>query len=114
MRDQSAPQKDRAASVMSASRPSSPWRVVAVTPRASYKLRVRFADGLEGDVDMSVLIFSERAGVFAALKDEALFNDVFVDQGAVAWPNELDLAPDAMHRAIRATGSFIPGMEQAA
>jgi hypothetical protein len=99
---------------MGAQRPSSAWRVVAVGPQDSYKIQVRFADGLEGVVDMSVLIFSERAGVFAALKDETLFKSVLVEQGAVAWPNGLDLAPDAMHRAIRATGTFIPGMEQAA
>ena len=68
----------------------------------------------EGEVDLSHLIHSPAAGVFAALQDEALFAAVLVDHGAVAWPQGLDLAPDAMHRAIRATGCFRPGTERAA
>jgi hypothetical protein len=37
------------------------------------------------------------AGVFAALRDPSLFAQAALDYGAVSWPGELDLAPDAMH-----------------
>jgi len=30
-----------------------------------------------------------------------------VHLGAVTWPGELDLAPDAMHAAIRRTGVWV-------
>jgi hypothetical protein len=30
-----------------------------------------------------------------------LFNRVFMDYGAVAWPGEIDLAPDAMYDTLR-------------
>jgi hypothetical protein len=29
-----------------------------------------------------------------------LFAQVFIDYGAVAWPGEIDLAPDAMYAQI--------------
>jgi hypothetical protein len=50
---------------------------------------------------MSGMVHSPRAGVFAALADPSLFAQVTLDYGAVTWPGELDLAPDAMHAAIR-------------
>jgi len=45
--------------------------------------------------------------MFAALRDEAVFGKVFLDLGAVTWPGEIDLAPDAMHDAIAARGEWI-------
>ena len=62
---------------------------------------MRFNDGLEGTVELSGLIHSPAAGVFAALRDEKLFRQAKVVLGAVTWPGDLDLAPDAMHCAIR-------------
>jgi hypothetical protein len=52
-------------------------------------------------VDLSHLVHSPQAGVFAALADPSLFAQVTLDYGAVAWPGELDLAPDAMYAAIQ-------------
>jgi hypothetical protein len=52
-------------------------------------------------VDLSRLVHSPKAGVFAALADPSLFAQVKLDYGAVAWPGELDLAPDAMYAAIQ-------------
>jgi hypothetical protein len=66
-----------------------------------FRLQVSFADGLSGTVDMSGLVHSPRAGVFAALADPSLFAQVKLEYGAVAWPGELDLAPDAMHTEIQ-------------
>jgi len=50
---------------------------------------------------MSRLVHSPRAGVFAALADPSLFEQVKLEYGAVAWPGELDLAPDAMYAEIQ-------------
>jgi hypothetical protein len=79
--------------------PRSPWRVTEVEALPDFRLRVAFADGLTGTVELSGLVHSSRAGVFAALADPALFAQVKLDYGAVSWPGELDLAPDAMHAA---------------
>jgi hypothetical protein len=48
-------------------------------------------------------IASPGAGVFTALTDAAVFNRAFVRLGAVSWPGDLDIAPDAIHAAIKAS-----------
>jgi hypothetical protein len=70
------------------------------------RLFVRFVDGLAGVVDLSALIASPNAGVFARLRDRSLFAKAYVEMGAVVWPGELDLAPDAMHAAIKEHGEW--------
>ncbi|MDA8093488.1 MAG: DUF2442 domain-containing protein [Betaproteobacteria bacterium] len=86
--------------------PRSPWRVASVEALPDYRLNVRFLDGMEGTVDMSALVRSADAGVFAVLADPLRFAEVFVELGVVTWPGELDLAPDAMHAEICAHGEW--------
>ena len=47
------------------------------------RLRVAFADGLAGTVDMSRIIHSQKAGVFAQLIDPSLFAQVRLEYAAV-------------------------------
>jgi len=70
-------------------------------------LRVAFGDGLTGLVNLSRLVHSPQAGVFAALADPSRFAQVKLEFGAVAWPGELDLAPDAMHAEILELGEWL-------
>jgi hypothetical protein len=100
-------QEDRTSEVVPDVVPKAPWRVAEVRVLAEYRLWVRFIDGLEGTVDMAGLIRSSRAGAFAVLSDESLFAQAFLCYGAVTWPGELDLAPDAMHEAIRRDGEWV-------
>ena len=86
-----------------------PWVVVEAGVVGPWRLRVRFADGQEGLVDMQRRVFGEHAGVFASLRDPELLNQVHVFMDAVAWPGGLDLAPDAMHAAIAKDGIWHPG-----
>jgi hypothetical protein len=90
-----------ASSIAAKVTPWSHWCVTEMEALSGFRLRVAFADGLAGFVDMSCLVHSPKAGVFAALADPSLFAQVTLDYGAVAWPGELDLAPDAMHAAIQ-------------
>lgn len=99
-------EQDRTAEVIPPIRPQAPWRVAQVDALPEFRLRVRFNDGTEGEVDMAGLIRSPEAGVFAALRDEALFCQVGLEWGAITWPNGLDLAPDAMYEAIRQRGNW--------
>jgi len=89
--------------------PSSPWSVRHVQTLPDYRLAVSFADGTQGIVDLSNFITGPQAGVFSALADTKLFLQAYIDYGAVTWPGELDLAPDAMYDAIKATGEWRPG-----
>ena len=80
------------------------WDVVEVSAEKYLILSVRFADGLVGRVKF---LPQRLKGVFAVLKDKEFFNKVFVDDGVVTWPGELDLAPDAMHAEIKKNGEWI-------
>jgi hypothetical protein len=77
-----------------------------VIPLPGYRLAVRFFDGVAGVVDMSALVLSPNAGVFGALADPQRFAEVFIEYGAVTWPGELDIAPDAMHTQLSAGGEW--------
>lgn len=85
-----------------------PWHVVDVRAVSDDRLSVRFADGTQGEVDMAHLLGMESPGVFEALRDPSVFRQVHVEHGAVTWPGELDLAPDAMYDDIRQTGRCVP------
>lgn len=80
------------------------WDAVSVTPENDFTLRVKFADGLEGIVRFKP---SHLTGVFEALKDDTYFKTVHISHGVVTWSDDLDLAPDAMHDAIKKNGEWI-------
>jgi hypothetical protein len=79
----------------------APFDVVSVEVLPERRLAVQFADGLSGEV---AIRDSHLFGVFAALKDPALFKQVHCAEGFVAWPGDIDLAPDAIYEAIKARG----------
>ncbi len=103
MRNETNAREDRASGIV----PSAPWRVYEVRPVDSYRLYVKFMDESEGFVDLSELITSDKAGVFTALRDPHLFKSVYLDHGAVTWPGNLDLAPDAMYEVIKDKGEWV-------
>jgi hypothetical protein len=78
--------------------------VSSVQALPGYRLAVRFTDGTAGEVDLSRRVASQKSGVFNKLRDPSLFAQVYLDYGAVTWPGEIDLAPDAMYDEIRAHG----------
>ena len=73
-----------------------------------YRLLVKFMDGTAGEVDLSRLVISDNAGIFAQLRDPGLFAQAYVEYGAVVWPGEIDLAPDAMYDEIKKHGRWVP------
>ena len=74
------------------------WRVVSVEPLPGYRLSVAFADGVQGEVDLSKRLFGP---VFEPLRDPELFRQAGIDEfGVVCWPNGADLAPDALYDII--------------
>ena len=73
-------------------------RPVKVEPLSEYRLRVRYADGVEGVIDLSDQV---GYGVFAPLRDEALFRTAHIgDRGQIAWSDELDICPDSAYLEI--------------
>ncbi len=68
------------------------------------QLEVAFADGTRGRVAFEP---THLTGVFASLQNSEFFNQVHINGGAVSWPGDIDLAPDAMHAAIRQSGEWV-------
>lgn len=78
---------------------SAPYDIQAVEYLGEYRLRLTFADGLVGEVDLAAKFNGQVGPVFEALRDPAVFAKVRVDAeiGTVVWPNGADLAPDVLH-----------------
>lgn len=76
--------------------------------RDGHRIEVRFKDGVEGVVDLSDLIGH---GVFEPLRDRAEFARAVIDEfGTLIWPSGADLAPDAMHEALKRDGLWKPAL----
>jgi hypothetical protein len=75
------------------------YRIVEVEARSGYRIWIRFEDGVVGEVDLSDLVGK---GVFRRWQDEDEFRKVHIDAetGTVAWPGQIDLAPDAPYRDL--------------
>ena len=70
-------------------------KITEAIPRPGHKLFLRFDDDVAGEVDLSGLA---GRGVFAKWQEAGVFERVCVtEMGAVEWPGELDLCPDALY-----------------
>lgn len=75
-------------------------RVLSASHVRDYTIRIRFADGSEGDVDLA----GELEGpVFLPLRDLDYFRQFRVDPElhTLVWPNGADFAPEFLHSRIR-------------
>lgn len=104
MRTQTTTKKDSSAAIVPQIRLGAPWRVASLQVQDARSFKVRFVDGLEGSVRFEP---SHLTGVFEVLRDESVFRQAYIEYGAVTWPGELDLAPDAMYDEIKAHGVWV-------
>jgi hypothetical protein len=75
-------------------------KVIDASPLPAYRLSLRYENGERGVVDLSEFV---GRGVFSAWEQPGVFEQVVVtSDGAVAWPGELDMCPDALY--LRMTG----------
>jgi hypothetical protein len=74
--------------------------VVEVRVLGGYRVRLRFEDGVQGELDLGKMIRFQ--GVFAGIADEREFAKVRVDPelGTIVWPNGADLDPDVLYAAV--------------
>lgn len=68
--------------------------VTDATSLPDYRLRVRFSDGLEGEVDLKEFIEADSRPIVTALRDRAAFAAIRVEMDTVVWENGFDLAPE--------------------
>lgn len=79
--------------------------VVSVKPLGGFRLQVGFSDGMVGVHDFSSTT-ARNGEMVQPLKDPAFFARVFVELGALAWPNGYDLDPIALHDRMAAAGEL--------
>jgi hypothetical protein len=74
--------------------------ITGVEVVADHTLRLRFADGIVGDIDFAD---HEWRGELEPLRDPDYFAQVRVDPeaGTVTWPNGVDLAPEPLYEEAR-------------
>ncbi len=73
---------------------------VSLEYRGGRVFRVRFDDGLEGDVDFSRYVGS--GPVFEPLADMEFFRKARIEFGTIAWPNGADIAPETLYEMVEA------------
>jgi len=66
-----------------------------------HHVRVSFEDGLRAEVDLSYLL--AYGGVFEPLRDIDYFRQLRADPeaGTIVWPNEADIAPEALYERAK-------------
>jgi Protein of unknown function (DUF2442) len=79
--------------------------VVSVKSLGGFRLRVGFSDGSVGVHDFSSTT-ARNGEMVRPLKDPAFFARVFVELGALTWPNGFDLDPIALHDRMAAAGEL--------
>ena len=75
---------------------SAIW-VTAAKALPKYRLRVRFSDGSEGEVDLQDFVFKDQRPIVVALRDPNTFAALRVALDTVVWANGFDLAPEFLY-----------------
>lgn len=78
-------------------------KVRKVKALGDHRLEIAFSDGTVGARDFSDIL--QRTGRMAEpLKDAAYFQRVFIEDGALTWPNGYDWDPIALHDEMKQAG----------
>ena len=77
--------------------------VLSIRHLGGYRLEIEFSDGTVGVRDFSSVV-AKGGRMVEPLKDPTYFARVFVEDGALTWPNGYDWDPIALHDEMRAAG----------
>ncbi len=71
-------------------------QVVGARYISGFIVSTRFDNGTEKHIDVSHWF---KCPVFEPLKDRKFFKKFFIEGGTLAWPNGVDIAPEALYAA---------------
>ena len=74
--------------------------VIAAHYQKNFQVALVFSDGREGVFDGRTLL-ARTGSLLLALRDEKYFQRVFIDAGALCWPNGLELSPARLYESCR-------------
>ncbi len=75
-------------------------QVVEARHISGFIVSTRFDDGTEKQIDISQWF---KGPVFESLKNPKVFKKFFIEGGTLAWPNGVDIAPEALYTAHEST-----------
>ena len=69
------------------------------TYQGDYRVWLKFADGVEGEVDLANELWGQ---VFEPLRQKSLFAQLSLNEelGTVVWPNGADFAPEFLYQKL--------------
>ena len=77
--------------------------VIRLRRLGGYRLEIEFSNGAIGVRDFSDLL-QWTGSMVEPLKDDAYFARVFIEDGALTWPNGYDWDPIALHDEMKEAG----------
>lgn len=79
------------------------FKPIEVKALKSYRLFIKFSDGVEGEVDLSDFV---GRGVFKLWKDYSKFEQVHIgSSGEIAWDDQIDM--DSVNMYLKITGKKV-------
>ena len=63
----------------------------------AFRLELDFSDHTQGVFDAGAYLATRSGPLLDKLRDPAYFRRVFIDAGALCWPNGLELSPAQIH-----------------
>ena len=87
------------------------YRIIAAKVVRHEVVALTFEDGLEGEVNLRGHLWGP---VFERVRTPAGFAELDVDDvgGTIAWPGDVDLAPDTLYIRVK-TGEWPAGLAEA-
>jgi hypothetical protein len=67
----------------------------------NFQVELTFSDGKEG-IFSGLDLLKKQGPLLDALRDEAYFQRLFIDAGALCWPNGLELSPSRLYESCQA------------
>jgi len=80
-------------------------KVTKLEKLGDFRLRIHFNDGSHGAHDFATLV-SRPGEMREPLRDPVYFQRVFLEFGALTWPNGYDIAPEWLRREMEKAGDL--------
>ncbi|MBI5438297.1 MAG: DUF2442 domain-containing protein [Nitrosomonadales bacterium] len=75
-------------------------KVIEARYLGDFQVALIFSDGKEGTFDGRVLL-QRNGSLLEPLRSEIYFQRLFIDAGALCWPNGLELSPARLYETSR-------------
>lgn len=81
-------------------------KLIAIAPHQARQLELTFSDGSHGVWSAEEVIARDTV-LTRPLTDPAYFARAFIEAGALAWPNGLELSPWSLQAELREAGLLV-------